>query len=94
MEPLSWHSQGSTVYSLCLCAACLFRGAHVCYIVHVARNLKVEPPRRCLSSLTFDLTPPFPEVADKMSLCFPNRSSRCTRFSMSRPFGSIPSILE
>lgn len=33
----------------------------------VARNLKVGRPSRCLSSLSFDLTPPLREVADQMT---------------------------
>ncbi|PTB66685.1 hypothetical protein BBK36DRAFT_1198111 [Trichoderma citrinoviride] len=36
----------------------------------VARNLKTGRPSRCLSSLSFDLTPPIREVADKMTTLY------------------------
>ncbi|KAL6872756.1 hypothetical protein J3F83DRAFT_730897 [Trichoderma novae-zelandiae] len=36
----------------------------------VARNLKTGRPSRCLSSLSFDLTPPIREVADKMTALY------------------------
>ncbi|EHK17883.1 uncharacterized protein TRIVIDRAFT_44566 [Trichoderma virens Gv29-8] len=36
----------------------------------VARNLKIGRPSRCLSSLSFDLTPPSREVADKMTALY------------------------
>ncbi|TFB00258.1 hypothetical protein CCMA1212_007629 [Trichoderma ghanense] len=36
----------------------------------VARNLKTGRPSRCLSSLSFDLTPPTREVADKMTTLY------------------------